>query len=105
MPAPTPIITLLCHPVTVTTASTECLAAKAVGNRTSITFHNPGSITVFVCPETDATGAALPAVVSGAGMLEIIGGGSQTVNNPSGSGWNCIAASSAVLTVLEFVSP
>lgn len=88
------------HAVSVTTASAQCLPIQR--NRMALRFHNPGTVTVYVCPALDSTGTALPAVVGAAGMWEILGGDHLDIDAPGGGAWNCIAASSAVLTILEY---
>lgn len=86
--------------VSVTTASAPCV--PAMRNRMALRFHNPGTVDVFVCPALDATGAALPAVVNGAGMWWIMAGATMDFDSPGSNAWNCIAASGAVLTVLDY---
>jgi hypothetical protein len=91
---------VLNHKVTVTTASVQCLPITR--NRMALRFHNPGTVDVFVCPAFDSTGTALPAVVNGAGNWLVMAGATIDIDAPGGEAWNCIAASSAVLTILEY---
>jgi hypothetical protein len=86
--------------VAVTTASTQILGTGR--NRVSLKFHNPGTVTVYVCPSKDALGNALTAVAAAAGMLQILPGDTQPVDAPGGLPWNGIAASTAVLTIMEY---
>ena len=88
------------HKVSVTTASAQCLPITR--NRMALRFHNPGTVAVFVCPAHDSTGTALPAVAAGAGMWQVLPGDTVDIDSPGGDAWNCIAASSAVLTILEY---
>lgn len=90
------------HKVTVTTASVQCLPIQR--NRLSLRFVNPGTVDVYVCPAFDSGGSALAAVVNGAGCWPVLAGSTDVVvDAPGGSAWNCIAASGAVLTILEYI--
>lgn len=60
-----------------------------------ITFANPGSVTIYVCPALDANGAALTAGPS-PGNIPIVGGGVLTVTGNGVAGaWLAAAASSS----------
>jgi hypothetical protein len=58
-----------------------------------LTFHNPGSVTIYVCQATDANGNALVAGPN-PGSWAIFGGGTLvfTGNGVAGA-WNAAAAS------------
>jgi len=90
-------------PVTVTTASTQAVPVNAANNRLSLRFHNPGTVDVYVCPDQTAQGVAQPAVAAGPGMILVIAGATIDIDSTWQNAWNCIAASSAVLTVLEML--
>ena len=73
------------------TGSTQILAANAQAQK--VTFHNPGTVNVFVCQATDANGNAL---TPGArpGNWEIFPGGLFIfTGNGAGSAWLASAAS------------
>jgi hypothetical protein len=90
-------------PVSVTNASAQCLG-KGFG-RVSLSFHNPGTVDVYVCPAFQANGAALTASAGAAGMILVMAGNTQEIDNPGNGAWNCIAASSAVLSIIEYANP
>jgi hypothetical protein len=93
---------ILNHAVSVTTSSTQCLGIQR--NRLALRFVNPGTVDVYVCPALDANENPLAAVVHGAGTWWILAGSNDTIiDAPGGGAWNCIAASSAVLTIFEYL--
>jgi hypothetical protein len=91
--------------IAVTNTSAQCLAKAGGSGRVSLSFHNPGTVDVYVCPATDALGATLTATVGGKGMIMVMAGNTQEIDNPGNLAWNTIAASSAVLTILEYINP
>lgn len=75
------------------TGSTQVLAANPQIQK--VTFHNPGTITIYVCQAVDANGNALTPGPN-AGNWAIVGGGLLTfTGNGAGGAWLAAAASSS----------
>lgn len=73
------------------TASAQVLAADA--QRQKVTFHNPGTVDLFVCQATDANGGALTAGAN-PGSWRIYPGGLMTfTGNGVAGAWLGAAAS------------
>jgi hypothetical protein len=72
--------------------------------RTSLTFHNPANIDVFIAPAVDANGNPITPTVNGPGTLQVGAGAAWVIDAPGSVAWNAIAASPAVLTIIEYLS-
>lgn len=74
-------------------------------SRTKLTFHNPGSIDIFVAPLFTATGAALaPSTGALGGTFRVFAnGGALTVDGECQGAWQAFSASGAgnPLTVMD----
>lgn len=94
------------YAITVGTSSTVALEPLVQGNRIAIVFVNPGTVDVYVAPAHDGNGAVITPTVNGAGTTPIYAGAADSAALFLGNndGWNCVAASSAVLTVLEYIA-
>jgi hypothetical protein len=100
------------YPVTVGTSSSTVLAANTA--RKKLIFHNPNDTAkVAVCPSgpSRSNGAAITAVINGAGCLtllpyqqvEISGGTPSGPQQSMGSAWIGVASAGAsALTIIEF---
>lgn len=100
------------YPVAVTTSSATIIAANAA--RKKLIFINPNDvIKVAVCPSGPsraAGGAAIVAVINGAGCItilpydrvEITGSTASGPQQAMPSAWLGIGSSSGALTILEF---
>lgn len=104
---PTTILTPLAYALTVGTSSQQLVAANP--GRKGLMIFNPSSNTVAVCPAVTTGGAALAAVVNGAGSINIVPGGLLTLPQPGmndaavPSAFNVIASgASTAVTVWEF---
>lgn len=81
--------------------------APANTGRTKITFHNPGTVDVYVAPNVTATGAPMvvgPGTLGGC-LLVFANGGTVVVDGECQTGWGGFVASIAnglgVLTVMD----
>lgn len=72
--------------------------------RSGLVFHNPGTIDVYIAQAVDLNNNPIVAVVGGAGTLLIIAGATLIIDAPGPYAWNAVAASAAVLTVLEYLA-
>lgn len=94
--------------LTLGVTSTQILPANP--SRKGLIFFNPSNNTVSICPALTNTGAALPAVISGAGCFSVLsGGGMLALPQPGwpdiglGAAFNAIASgASTPFTVWEF---
>ncbi len=81
--------------------------AQVVGSnsfRQSLTFHNPGTVAVYVGPTTTATGAAnAPTLSALGGAFQILPGAFFVVTGECTQAWGALAASGTTnpLTVME----
>lgn len=103
----TTLVTPWAYNLTVGTASAQILPQNP--SRKGLIFFNPSGNTVSICPATTNTGAALPAVVNGAGCLSILPAGLLALPQPGwpdiglGAAWNAIASGAGTpFTVWEF---
>jgi len=91
--------------VFVGTASQQIIGPRL--NRKQLTFHNPSSVNIAICPAQDSNGNALAAVVNGAGSITLFSGGSFTLpenNAGCGGAFNGAAASGTQpLTIWEWL--
>jgi hypothetical protein len=98
----------LAYALTLGTSSVAIVPSNP--SRKGIIFFNPSSNTVAVCPAFTASGQALPAVVNGAGSINLLpnatlmlppAGNDKTAG--VGAAWNAIASGAATpFTVWEF---
>lgn len=100
------------YPIAVTTASAQILAANP--QRKKLIFHNPNDqIKVAVCPlgpSRASGGAAITAVINGAGCItlvpydrvEITGSTASGPQQAMPSAWLGIGSSAGALTIIEF---
>jgi hypothetical protein len=96
------------YALTIGTASVQILPVNP--SRKALMFFNPSNNTVSVCPALAPNGAALAAVVNGAGSISILsGGGFLMLPQPGwpdlgmGSAFNAVASGAGTLfTVWEF---
>lgn len=85
-------------------ATTAALAISGNPSRKKITFHNPGTINVYVAPTVSATGAALSPTLSAlAGTFIIFPGGLLIIDGECQTAWQALAASGTnnPLTIME----
>ena len=65
-------------------------------NRATITFANPGTVTVYVAPLTNAQGASFtPSLASLGGTFPVFAGGFLTLTGECQTGYQAFAASGA----------
>src|SRR5882672_9578393 len=84
------------------TSAVQAIAGRP--ERQSITFHNPGTVNVYVAPTITATGAALAPTLSAlAGTFLIFPGGLLVITGECQTAWQAFAASGTnnPLTVME----
>lgn len=72
--------------------------------RSSLIFHNPGTIDVFIAMGTDLNGNPITPTVRGPGTIIVMQGATFQFDSPGNQAWNAVAASAAVLTVLEYLA-
>lgn len=80
------------------------LAIAGNPQRQSITFHNPGTINIYVSPTLTATGAALnPSLGALAGCFIIFPGALLIISGECQTPWQAFAASGSnnPLTIME----
>ncbi len=85
-------------------ATTAALAIAGNPQRQSITFHNPGTVNVYVAPTITATGATLSPTLSAlAGTFIIFPGGLLVITGECQTPWQAFAASATnnPLTIME----
>lgn len=84
------------------TNSTQIIAANTT-TRAGLLFHNPGTVSLYICPALDNSGSALAA--GGAGSYLLQPGQSLPIVGLCSSAFNAAAASGAgrPVTVFEFV--
>lgn len=73
-------------------------------NRQKITFHNPGTVTVYVAPGVSASGIGMAiGLASLGGCFMILPGGLLEISGECQKSWNAFAASGVnnPLTVME----
>ena len=95
------------YALTVGTASAQILPQNP--SRKGLIFFNPSANTVSICPAVTPGGAALAAIVNGAGSLSILPSGMLALPQPGwpdiglGSAWNGIASGAGTpFSVWEF---
>lgn len=84
------------------TAAVQAIAGNP--QRVRITFHNPGTVNVYVAPTITATGGALnPTLSALAGTFIIFPGGLLAIEGECQTAWQAFAASGTnnPLTVME----
>jgi len=87
---------------TLGTSPLQVLAANP--QRTTLTFHAPGTIDIFVAPSVNAQGQALvPSLGSLGGTFHIFAGGTLILTGEIQGSWQAFAASSTnqPLTIME----
>ena len=78
--------------VTVSTVSTAILTTNPLMKK--LTFHNPGTVTIYVCQSLDINGGALVAGAGQPGNFEIFPGGLLIFEGDGAAGsWLAAAAS------------
>lgn len=89
------------YPIMLGTTSVQIVGQNLT--RAGITFANPGTVTVYVCPALDNNGNAVSA--GGAGSIPIAPGTYFSLVGQCGCAWNAAAASGSnnPFTVLEFL--
>jgi hypothetical protein len=86
----------------VTTTAAQVLGANP--SRVSVTFHNPGSNTLYVGPTTNAFGAAFTPTLSAlGGMVQLFGGALWTFTGECQTPFQALAAAGSTnpLTIIE----
>jgi hypothetical protein len=88
-------------PVTLSTSTSQIIGTN--GQRLSIVFHNPGSVTAYVAPATTATGGPLtPSLAALAGTFQIVSGGTLVLSGEVQCAWQGFATSTgSSLSILE----
>lgn len=84
------------------TSPIQVIAANP--QRVALTFHNPGTIAVYVAPLLTATGATLvPSAGALGGCFEVFPGGLLTITGECQFAWQAFAASAGTvgLTIME----
>lgn len=85
------------------TASTALITVNATMKK--ITFHNPGSVVIYVCPALDVNGGALTAGAGLPGNFAVFPGGDRTITGDGTAGsWLGAAASGAGNPFTAFLS-
>jgi hypothetical protein len=87
--------------------SLSTTAVQAVGanaGRLNLTFHNPGTVTAFVYPNTGAGGTPLTPLTSAVGgSFMVVPGGFLTVVDATNGAWSAFSSSGSnnPLTVMD----
>ena len=88
---------------TISTTPIQVLAPSP--SRAAITFHNPGTVDIFVAPTTQANGTALAPTTSALGgcFLVFANGGQLVISGECQTGWQAFSRSASAnpLTVME----
>lgn len=89
------------YPLSLGTASAQLVPENL--SRGGITFANPGTVTVYICPALDVYGN--PVAAGGGGSIPIAPGAFLSFTGQCGCAWNGAAASGTnnPFTVLEFL--
>ena len=104
----TTLITPFAYALTVGVASAQILPQNP--SRKGLIFFNPSANTVAICPALTSAGAALAAVLNGAGSISILPSGMLPIPQPGwpenaglGAAWNAVASGAGTpFSVWEF---
>lgn len=90
-------------PSTISNTSAPIIGSNM--SRVGMIIANPGAVDIYVCPNTNGSGAPLAAAPAGAGTILIKAGLMLPMTGLCSSGWNgaAAAAGSNPVTVIEFL--